>query len=145
MVDYFDYETQEIDEAFPGLRFAAKRKAFEHEHELRLLTKLTEGEIAHSSVAESLRKQGYDLVPDSEGRNHKLVWWGDEIREQFQPEGGIYVPVDVDQLIERLFVSPKMPTFAAGLLRSLLGHYGLNKEVVQSSIDRPPFDQFGPA
>jgi hypothetical protein len=144
-VNYCDYETQEIDEEVPVFRFIGKRKAFEHENELRLYLELTEREIAHSHVAQSMRNQGYDILPGSEGREDQLVWWGDELREQFQPEGGTYVPVDVDQLIERLVVSPKMPAFAPALFRRLLGHYGLNKDVVPSKIDRPPFDQVGPA
>jgi hypothetical protein len=144
-VNYCDYETQEIDEEVPVFRFIAKRKAFEHENELRLYLELTEREISHSDVAQSMRNKGYNILPGSEGREDQLMWWGDELREQFQPEGGIYVPVDVDQLIERLVVSPKMPAYAPALFRRLLSHYGLNQDVVPSNIDRPPFDQVGPA
>lgn len=87
------------------------------------------------------------LLPGEDGRpGEQLIWWGGAASEQFQPEGGVNVPVNLDQLIERIYVGPGVPGYAPALLRDLLARYGLGgKEVTYSSLDQPPFDHISHA
>jgi hypothetical protein len=140
-IRYADYELAEINEDVPVEAFTTKRVAFLHEHELRVYTELTESDIAHSTAGQAIRSGGYALLQSSDGHEDEPVWWGEELRDQLQPEGGRYIPVDVNRLIECVYVGPQIPSFAPVLLRKLLKHYGLDKPVVPSELDRPPFDQ----
>lgn len=56
------------------------------------------------------------------------------------PEGtpGKLIPVDLNILIEKVFVSPKIEHWILELIKKLLVRYGLSKEVVCSDLDRPP-------
>jgi hypothetical protein len=51
---------------------------------------------------------------------------------------GKYVPVDVDTLIENIYVSPGTPTWYSDLILSLVGKYGLKKQVVPSVLNKKP-------
>ncbi|HIH94953.1 TPA: hypothetical protein HA338_13355 [Methanosarcina acetivorans] len=51
---------------------------------------------------------------------------------------GIYVPVSLDILIEKIFVSPKAPKWFLDLVRSISIKYGLDKEVIQSDLYNGP-------
>jgi hypothetical protein len=52
---------------------------------------------------------------------------------------GIVVPVDLNQLIESVYISPRAPKFFKGVVTSLLKHYGRDKiSVVPSTLKNPP-------
>jgi hypothetical protein len=51
---------------------------------------------------------------------------------------GKYVPVDLDMLIERIYVAPTAPKWFMELVRSVAERYALHKEVVHSSLDSEP-------
>jgi hypothetical protein len=51
---------------------------------------------------------------------------------------GLYVPVDLDVLIDRIYVAPACPKWLYELTKSVTQKYGLTKEVKQSSLDNAP-------
>ena len=53
-------------------------------------------------------------------------------------DGGKYVPVDLDKLIENIFVSPTSPKWIQELIESLLHKYEIDKEVKMSSLSEDP-------
>jgi hypothetical protein len=52
--------------------------------------------------------------------------------------GGVYVPLDLNNLIEKIYICPTAPVWFAELVSSLCTTYNLNKEVVQSSLFSGP-------
>ena len=58
----------------------------------------------------------------------------------FLENGGTYVPVDVDRLIEEVVVSPKAPKWFLSLVQSVAKKNGLAKGIQGSSMDEFPVD-----
>ena len=65
-------------------------------------------------------------------------YMGDPTDETVFPAGGDYVPVDLAQLIEAVFVAPQAPAWFADAVRSLLAQFGGRCEVRQSSLAQDP-------
>ena len=78
----------------PALCF--KRKSFEHERELRVMTWDWEG-----------------LVTEGAGK---------------------YVPINLDSVVERVYVSPLSPDWVGGVVSREMKQYGLTQEVVHSRL-----------
>ncbi len=51
---------------------------------------------------------------------------------------GKYIPIDVDLMIEKVFVSPGTPGWYTELIVSMCEKYGLQKEVVPSGLTKKP-------
>lgn len=51
---------------------------------------------------------------------------------------GIYVPVNIETLIGEIYVAPNAPKWFNKVVNLVLEKYGINKEVVQSSLDDDP-------
>ena len=51
---------------------------------------------------------------------------------------GLSIPVDLDTLIERIFVSPQLGEWAHDLVKSVMSKYCLDKKVEHSSLDDVP-------
>jgi hypothetical protein len=49
-------------------------------------------------------------------------------------DAGIYVPVNLDMLIEKVYVSPVAPNWLAGVVSCEMKQYGLDQEVVHSDL-----------
>ena len=108
-VKYIDYETDWLPEGNTFYPFLHKRRSFEHERELRAV-------IQKLPIVEGV---GIDLAQPS-------------------PDAGAYVPVDVDLLLETVFVSPAAPPWFHELVSSVVGKYGFSKEVRRSKLGEDP-------
>jgi hypothetical protein len=108
-VSYLDYEMQTIADGNVFNFIMAKRRSFEHEHELRAV-------IWERSSAEL---------------------GGNEIRNRATPVG-ITVPVDLSQLTEAVYISPTSPAWFAEVVQQMLETQKLNVPVTQSSLARTP-------
>jgi len=108
-VNYIDYETDWLPEGNSFYPFLHKRTSFEHERELRAIIQ---------------------KLPVADGGG---VDWTKELFDV-----GVYVPVDLDALIESVFVSPTAPTWFGELVRCVTRKYGLEKEVMQSQLGQDP-------
>lgn len=111
-VKYADYLTEFIPENNVFYPFMYKRKSFEHERELRAICWLP------STVFNE------ETTP--------------EIMKELNSYGGIYIPIKIETLISKIFVSPLAPAWFKDVVVSMLKLYGLEIEVVQSSLSEDP-------
>lgn len=107
-VKYIDYEKNWLPEGNSLYPFVHKRKSFEHERELR-------------AVIQELPSKGDKL---------------DLSKPSF--EDGIYVPVDLSLLVERICLAPTCTKWLHELVKSITRQYGLDKEIIQSQLDDVP-------
>jgi hypothetical protein len=109
VVHYIDYERGVIPESNAFYSYLYKRKSFEHEREIRAVL--------------------MDL-PHKEGDGLDM--------EREQTEAGKVVPVNLDALIENIYVAPTSPSWFKELVEALSNKYGVRKNVVQSALDWKP-------
>jgi len=107
-VKYIDYEKDWMPEGNSFYPFLHKRKNFEHEQELRVVIQ---------------------DVPLKGGKIDFSTPLFDE---------GLYVSVDLNVLIDRIYLAPTCPKWLSELTESVTKKYGLDKEVKQSSLDGAP-------
>jgi len=111
MMKYIDYQRDFIPLANTLSPFMYKRKSFEHEKELRAL-----------------------IWTPQHGKNVM----GNPALNKFRDQIGIYVPVNIEKLISRIFVAPTAPHWMLELLESLVKKYGLEMNVIQSDLASTP-------
>ena len=107
-VRYIDHQTFELGPSPEEAAFY-KRVSFKAERELR---------IRHLLPIDR-------CLEDREGRK----FWA--------PPAGIYMSIDCDCLIEKVFISPTLGDWFRDSVESLLVRLGLNKDVVKSTISDP--------
>jgi hypothetical protein len=109
---YIDYETDEIPWNKALYPYVHKRKSFEFERELRAL------------IQEEWTTGGEEGGPPA----------------QLLPDGPPVIPVsvDLDHLIEKVFVSPRAPGWFGESLRKVVARYERSWPVVQSNLDSDP-------
>jgi hypothetical protein len=113
MVNYIDYTTETIpifENAF--LPLLHKRKSFEYERELR----------AAISFPKELYPEPHVTPPN----------------EFINTLRGLDIPVDLNILIERIYVAPTTEKWIKELLVAITRKYGLDKSIEQSSLDARP-------
>jgi hypothetical protein len=108
VVKYIDYEREWIDAGNLLTPFLHKRKSFEHEREVRAI--VTKWPTGSS---------GFDFTQETIGR-------------------GLKIKVDMERLIERIYVAPSSPSWFADLVTALVQRYGYNFEVVHSKLNEEP-------
>jgi len=110
-VKYIDYSRDTIPPGNIFNPFLYKRKAFEHEKELRAV----------------LMK----FPPQEETRGKHILY--------VDPKWyGIYVKTDLHVLIDELVVSPSVPDWFIDLVTSIVKKYELHKKVEQSELAKEP-------
>lgn len=109
IVKYIDYGKDWLPEGNSLYPFVHKRKSFQHEQELRAVI------------------QGFSYKKDGG------IDWS---KSPFN--GGIYVPVDLDILFDKIYLAPTCPKWLFDLVKALTKKFELNKEVLQSSLDDVP-------
>jgi hypothetical protein len=112
-VEYLDYNRDIIPPDNILFPYLCKRMSFAHEQEARFWH--WDGELF-------VQRSNQDDAP----ANQLPVLPGKNIR------------VDLDKLIERVHVAPTTPTWFLELVKSVLDKYGLQKEVMRSSLDDGP-------
>ena len=114
-VRYIDYDNDEI----PGLRdnprkfsnlFFHKRRSFEHENEIRALF------------------TSHEHLP-----KNSTIRYGVELRRL-----GKWVPMDLGQLVEAIYVSPSCPDWYYQLVRKIVRKYSVDSDVRRSPLERDP-------
>ena len=53
-------------------------------------------------------------------------------------KNGIDVPIDLEMLIEKIYISPTSPDWFSDRVKSIAKKYGINKDVVKSSLSDDP-------
>jgi len=107
-VIYLDYDTDSIDERNLLGPFVHKRRSFAHEQEIRAL--VTKWPIFNTSI---------DF-------------------KQNTIEHGLKIKVDLETLVEKVFVAPGAPVWFADLIKSIIVQYGFSFEVVHSKLNENP-------
>ncbi|MCJ7632894.1 DUF2971 domain-containing protein [Candidatus Bathyarchaeota archaeon] len=111
VVKYIDYETEWIDvgNMLNMLSpFVHKRKSFEHEREVRAV-------VTKWPVGEKGMDFSQETISD-----------------------GIKIKVDIERLIERIYVAPSSPDWFADLVRAVVQRYGYDFPVVHSKLSEQP-------
>jgi hypothetical protein len=109
VVEYIDYESVAIPETNGYAPYMHKRMSFEHEHEVRAV-------IQDMSSAYEIygNKKDVPLVP------------------------GLLIPVDLEQLVESVYVAPEAEEWFAKLVEKLVRRYGREWPVRYSDLSRDP-------
>jgi hypothetical protein len=110
IVKYIDYEKDWMPEGNSFYPFVHKRKSFEHEQEVRAII---------------------------QGFSYKKNGAIDFSKTPFND--GIYVPVDLDVLIDEIRLAPTCPEWLYQVVKSVTEKYRLNKRVLRSDLDKVPF------
>jgi hypothetical protein len=115
-VKYIDY-SPDSSETIDVLKSATlpllhKRKNFEHERELRAIIPFPHCVFPNGG---ELTKEILDSFPK-----------------------GLSIPVDLDILIEKIYLAPSSPSWNKDLLNSILKKYEINKEILPSALDQSP-------
>lgn len=119
-VNYIDYSRQAIPEGNAFYRYVHKRAQFKEESELRA--------IIHTLPTTD------EPVEGGPENAYKIDW-------SQQPEG-IQVSVDLNELIEEIYLAPGTSTETADSVAEILESNGLSKDLIeQSSIDDSPPDR----
>jgi hypothetical protein len=71
-------------------------------------------------------------------RTRLSIWFLGHVRTAVHTEAGLYVPVDLESLIERIVISPFAPSWFVDLVKALARKYELGKDVAQSSLTEDP-------
>jgi hypothetical protein len=119
-VKYIDFQNDIMPDHFLLSPFLHKRKSFEHENELRAIIMQWPPKI-------------YDKILKMKGIPYEEVVKAGEIFNQ-----GEYVDVDLERLIENVYVSPLSPNWFRCLVDSVLEKYALNLKALSSNLDDCP-------
>ena len=110
LVNYIDYDREVIPSHNMLAPLMYKRKSFEHERELRAV--IWTLEHGKNTAGEGNR---------------------------FKDQTGLYVPIDVPTLVQKIYVAPTAPTWISELIESLVRRFGHTIPVVQSSLAEAAF------
>ncbi len=116
MVSYVNYDLDRINDQNILQFIFHKRIQFAHEQELRAVIWLP--------TTDALCMM-YDTETEKETKNADAP-------------AGIRVSVGLDKLIEKIYVSPKAPSWFGGLVESIIKRYGIDCSVTQSSLADSP-------
>ena len=108
VVKYIDYETEWIDAGNLLGPFVYKRKSFEHEREVRAV-------ITKWPTSD----EGMDFSKETIGE-------------------GIKIKVDIDRLIENIYVAPSSPSWFHDIVRAVIDRYEFDFPVVHSKLNEQP-------
>jgi hypothetical protein len=120
MVRYIDYNKDMFGLSNTFEAFTCKRLSFQHENELRAFTSV----LGHRFM-ESLLDQSKKVT-----RLH----WPEKISQYDREAYGKYVPIKLDLLIERIYLSPSSQDWHIDLVKSIAKKYNINKEIIKSKL-----------
>lgn len=129
-VDYIDFREDDNREGFILKRYLSKRKSYQHEQEVRALFQLND--IIEVETSRALEE---DLPMHNPGQPvqqyPKTEPYASALDEPMPP--GRYVPVDLESLIEKVFVAPDAPGWIKETVEKTVDSYGWDSEVVDKS------------
>ncbi len=107
-VRYIDYSSEWMPEGNTMYPIIHKQKSFEHEREMRAV-------IVNFPTTE--RESDFSIPT---------------------PDYGIYVAINPDELIEKVYLAPTSPEWLLKLTRGIIEKYGFKFQVLKSQLDEPP-------
>jgi hypothetical protein len=117
-VQYIDYEEDYLAEDHEFRPYMHKRMSFEHERELRAMI----------------------YIPSDDPNRYLSIAVKDREARVGEPVGdvGRAVTVNLNALIERVYVAPTSPTWFNDLVLKVMNKYELNKPLINSALDAKP-------
>lgn len=126
-VDYLDYSKELEDEWNLFKAFVIKRKSFEYENEIRAITFLpADGQLGDSRA---FNKSGKEKGETSPARQLPPA-----IDPKDLTDKGKYVHVDLQTLIENVYIAPFSEPWFKEVVESLLSKYELKANVIKSDL-----------
>ena len=128
LVNYIDYDFMNLlnkTQMNIFTLFMNKREGFSHENELRAL-------ISRFNGAEIMK-----LINELKSHSHLSE---NDFNNSIFKGNGLYVPTNLDILIEKVVVCPIAPKWFNELVQAIVIKYNLNKEVVPSSLIGDPIE-----
>lgn len=108
LVKYIDYDKDWMPEGILFYPFMHKRKSFSHENEVRII------------------KSDWPL----EG--------GEKFINKLNSLSGIYININLEELIENVYVAPTAPQWYFDLVNDVTNKFGIKKKVLYSKLDETP-------
>jgi hypothetical protein len=123
-VKYIDYNRDSINDFDMLELFVTKRKHFEYEEELRVITTTTFSRYDNRRlILGDATKELYKIEPFKQNRTNLLT------------DAGRYVPVDLEALLDKIFVAPLSEDWYVNLVKSVVSKYGISQDkVVKSNL-----------
>jgi hypothetical protein len=123
-VNYIDYSRDSADDFDLLELFVTKRKHFEYEQELRVITTTTFSQHDNRRlILRDATKELYKIEPFEQNRTNLLT------------SAGRYVPVDLEHLLDKIFVAPLSEDWYVNLVKSVVSKYGISQDkVVKSNL-----------
>ena len=139
-VHYVDFDTTLIPDNNTFAPYVYKRPSFEHEHEIRAVT------ADHESAWKAWQQANMTFDPTLSLRpgqdiDADLVRLEDAYRNldpDIIPRRGLLVPVDLERLVEAVYIAPEAVDWFAELVEKLLRRYGRGWPVRHSDLNRDP-------
>ena len=118
-INYIDFETEEIPTHNTLYALMCKRREFEHEHEVRAV------------VSPYYASESRDLTtPPFHGSS--------EIHRAEHERSGLSISINLDSLIESIWVAPTAPSWIRDSVESTVRKFGVTASVYQSELFRDP-------
>lgn len=114
IVKYIDYETDVFLTNNDLTRFIHKRKSFQHEQEIRAI-------IGNFPESPETEENIPTIDPSQETMEH-----------------GIAVSVNINTLIQKIYIAPEAPDWYLDLIKRVVAKYGYSFDVVQSQLNEKP-------
>lgn len=108
LVKYIDYDSEHIGDWNIFAPFVHKRKSFEYEQEVRVVL-----------LKWPIRDDNFDFTYET-------------------IDHGLQIKVDLETLIERIYIAPSAPSWFADLVKAVINRYGYTFDVVQSRLNENP-------
>jgi len=114
MVNYVNYDVDRINDQNILQFIFHKRLQFAHERELRAVIWLTSTDAPF------------------------IVYDPETVKEPENAPTGLAVPIKPQELIEKISISPRAPSWFGQLVESIIKRFGINCPVIQSSLADSP-------
>jgi hypothetical protein len=135
MVRYLDWSSEPVDNSFM-LPFS-KRASFAHENELRLVYWDLEVQSTINELCGRLAQHTYDhLYRRISGPINWALIEQDVERVQYVP--GIYVSVELDRLIDEIYVSPASPDWFLEVVSEVCQRFSFGRTPLRSDLLSSP-------
>jgi hypothetical protein len=122
-IKYIDYNRDPMNEWNILEAFVIKRPSFSHENEIRAITCLPDDKVGKKVFSNS------DIEREKKSPSIPRVVDPVELTDN-----GKYVKVDLEKLINKVYVSPNAPSYFKEVVESIISKYGLSKETVKSDL-----------
>jgi hypothetical protein len=118
-VEYIDYDGECVPDDWPLRHVVHKRRSFAHEQELRAIV---------WRCPEFPDRATINIPPDTSKEDYP----------ENLPKDGIWIKLDLERLVENIYVAPASPKWFHHLVEKVVNRYGLHKPVRQSLLDASP-------